>query len=502
MFQPREVKEAQAWLNQGNPRQAAYVLLAARDPNHKDVVACRQRVTAALLQTARREYQDGALLASYEAIQLAKKLAPLNEQDAVFAEKVEREWGREKDRQRAIHQVEKQAEQWFHERRFRSVIDLIERFLEGLTRELREDAANRLLPLLADARARLNSVETLLQKAEQSLERDDLAAAEQALNEVANLVAADDYTYTNLRNCLKELKRKQMLDSLIGQIRRAIREQDLPRAIALWHKASEHGPDNEEVRQLAHEVHNLEQRCREQRVCVRITQRNQRLIVGNKWLVVPAPEIVLGYGEEATVRLLGRLHRCHARIFRDRGQYQIVPCLDKHGRRCPVSINGSAVSSAHRLRDGDQIALGDAGATSVIFQFQQPVPGSGTAVLVAPPTEGRILARARISQVVLLDESVIFTPQNAQGHIHWPELPCCLKLVWSHQGLLWQTEAAEALLDSTTGEPIGCRSGQVYVPSRLTLAAQEDTELSEAEVLRRYYQGEQRSLVVKFEPAE
>lgn len=501
MFQPREVKEAQAWLNQGNPRQAAYVLLAARDPNHKDVVACRQRVAAELLKTAWREYEDGGLLASYEAIQLAKKLAPLNEQDAVFAEKVEREWGREKDRQRAIHQVEQQAQQWFHERRYRSVIDLIERFLEGLTRELQKDAANRLLPFLADARARLNSMETLLQKAEQSLERDDLAAAEQALNEVAKL-AADDYRYTNLRNCLEEKKRKHLLDSLIGQIRRAIQAQDLPRAIALWHKACEHGPDNDEVRQLAHEVHNLEQRCREQRTCVRITQRNQRLIVGNKWLVVPASEIVLGYGEEATVRLLGRLHRCHARLFRDRGQYQIVPCLDKHGRRCPVSVNGSAVSSAHRLRDGDQITLGEAGATSVILQFRQPVPGSGTAVLVAPPPEGRILTGARVAQVVLLDESVTFTPQNKQGHIHWPELPCCLKLVWSHQGLLWQTEAGEASLDSTTGEPISRRSGQVFIPSQLKLCADEDTEVSEAEVLRRCYEGEQRSLAVEFEPAE
>jgi molybdopterin converting factor small subunit len=502
VFQPREVKEAQAWLNQGNPRQAAYALLAARDPNHKDVVACRQRVAEVLLETARREYEDGALLASFEAIQLAKKLAPLNKQDAVFAEKVEREWEREKGRQQAIHYVEKQAQQWLQQRRYRSVIDLIKHFLEGMTGVQREDAANRLLPLLADARARLNRVEALLQEAEQSLERNDLAAAEQALNGVAELVAADDYRYKNLRNCLEEKNRKQMLDWLIGQTRRAIQAQDLPRAIALWHKACEHDPDNEEVRQLAYEVHKLEQRCREQRVCVRITERNQRFVVGNRWLIVSASEIVLGVGEQATIRLLARLHGCHARLLRDHGRYQLVPCLDKHGRYCYASVNGRAVSNAHPLRDGDEIALGDAGATSVIFRFRQTVPGSGTAVLIAPAAEGRILAPARISQVVLLDESVTFTPQAGQGHVYWPDLPCCLKLVWSHEGLLWQTEGGEALLDSTTGEPIRCRSGQVFVPSRLTLRADEDMELSEAEVLRRCFERKQQSLVVEFTPAE
>lgn len=504
-FPPREVLEAKHWLKQNNPRQAAHALLRARDPDHKDVVACKKKVAEKLIAVARQEYANEALWASNEAVTLAKKLAPLNGEDAAFAEQVMQAWQRKKNQEEALQAVEQEARRLLSERQYQSVLSLLQSFLGSLTGQTLDAARMRLLDLLAKAQAAQQRVESLVHQIEQHLERGEYEAAQRVLVQLRDLIPPDDFRYEQLRKDVEEALHQREFQHWIQEAQRAVQNEDLPRALACWRRVDELRPDDPEVRRLVHEVHQLEQRLRHRKICMRICERTQRFVLARHWLVVSASAAVLGLDSQATVPLLGQLHRQHARIFRDYERYQILPCRDRHGQLCAVYVNGMRIDRPYVLQHGDWIAFGESPKMAVCFRFQQPIQGSGTALLLGNET-GRIRApQQACSHVVLLDDAVTFAPQSEPGHACWQELPCSFRLVWKEaEGLVWETRDGEVLLPAEGGEFVTrlC-TGPVYVPSKLELTACEDPEMSETKWLEGQFKGRTRARwQLEFAPAE
>gem|GEM_PF-1984182 len=503
-FRPREVLEAEHWLKQNNPRQAAHALLRARDPEHSDVVACKKKVAEQLIAIARQEYASGALWASYEAVSLARQLTPLNGENAAFADSVKQACERKKNLEEALQAVEQDVRRWLNKRQYQSALNLVQSFLGSLTGQTLDAARMRLLHLQAKAQAAQQRVESLLNQAEQHLERGEYEAAQQVLAQLRDEISPEDYRHRQLCTRMEQELGQREFQNWIQEAQRAVRNEDLPRALACWRRAGELRPDDPEVRRLAHEVHQLEQQLRHRKICVRICERTQRFVLARHWLVVSASEAVLGLDSHATVPLLGRLHRQHARIFRDHGRYQILPCHDRRGQLCAVYVNGMRIDRPHALRHGDRIALGENLEMAICFRFQQPIHGSGTALLLGNET-GRIrVPQQACSHVVLLDDAVSFAPPSEQKHACWQELPCSFRLAWSAEGLVWETHNGEALLLAQEGKCVArLRTGPVHVPSTLELTACEELEMTEMEWLQRRFEGGAATYYrLEFAPAE
>lgn len=501
LFRPREVLEAEHYLQQGNPRAAAHVLLQAGQSHHKDVVECKKKVAQQLMAVARREYQSGGLLSAHEAIELARQLGPLNAEDAVFVEEISRKVEEYRYKRESLDKLEQQAREWLSQRQYLDVVRLVENFLRGLKENTLRAAEARLLSLVTHARTSIQKLEELLQAAERALESGQLDLAQQILDgELARLAPEQDYRCEQLRKRLQAITRSNELQRLKQSIRQALQGDDLPRLLSLWRRAVELAPeDDQEMQQLTQAVLEKEQSLEKQKRVVAIRQREHTFVLGSRWLVISLDQITIGVRNKPGVNLplLGQLHSRHVRIWRDRGRYFLVPCLDKSHQPCRVYVNGALVREQFTLQSGDCISLDNPSCPgSLTFRFLQPVSDSGTAILQANQSSASRIAAGvpACSDAIFLDDEIVLSPRpGARVHIVCRHLPCTFRLVWTNEGLKWEIQGGQA---SFVSDDPSCAttSGLVLVPSELYLSAEvSDTEQSEAEWLREQFQKARRS---------
>lgn len=218
---------------------------------------------------------------------------------------------------------------------------------------------------------------------------------------------------------------------------------------------------------------------------VPIRQRSQSFVLDDLALVISNSEVVLGTprGEGVHVPILGPLHGRHAVLLRDRQGWQLVPCRDRHGQFCPVSVGGQLVAESCRLVDGCSIQFG---VSECLWQFRLPVRGSLTAVLdLLPGRRPCVQAGSKLlGRVVLLDDALRIRP-IPPAHLVLPELPCQqLVLRWQPDGLGWDITGGTARLEPPSQVPeLSC--SLLRLPCRLLL----EPQLDEAELLGREVAG-------------
>ncbi|MCS7015101.1 MAG: hypothetical protein NZM42_03140 [Gemmatales bacterium] len=487
-FKPHEVLEAEHYLKQGNPRAAANALLRSERPDHKDVVACKNLVLQQLVLVARQEYAQGAIWSAYEAVELARQLAPLNQEDAVFAEQLAKEAQLRRYKEEAVEHVYQQANVWLGQRKFGDVVRLLEDFLQVLSGNSLRIAEARLLGLLVQARTHIQNLERYFAEVEQALEQGDLMRAHQLLDgEMRNLVAEDDYRYKQLCARVVEAWSLGVFQRLLERARAALAQRDLPRALMHWQRLMALAPEHPEVQQLTREVVEAEKQLRHIVPFQAVQRREQRWVLDGNYLVVSREQVVFGVPrvEGIDIPLLGQLSSRHATLWRERTRYYLRPCLNKQQQPCWVQVNGNPLRDVCELRSGDRLALGRDSASALTFQFLQPVAGSGTALLMADVASAKRVpvANGACSHIILLDEELQLAPQPV-GAIHLPlnKLPCGLRFVWQRHGLFWQTQGGRVLLDLDDASE-GCDQGAVMVPMELALIAAVDDDESEGQWL-------------------
>lgn len=431
LLDPIECKAARDYLRQGCPIEAARVLLAAKNPDHRAVRQLLVEVARRLIDQAQREVESEQWEAAKNTLELAGKCVALDG-----------------------HGLEllRRAEQALAERR------------------AEEDARRR---EQAKAAEMLAQVEELVRLAEftlalQILEQLRTAGATQAEEKITEVKFLKERFFSAIEECQ---------NALLGG--------DAGLARYFWVRAKALCPEAPQIKRLAAELAKIAEGGQaEIHRPVPVRDRSQRLILGEIGPLILAEEVALGspQGENVQLPLLGRVHRRHAILIRDRHGWQIVACQDKHGKPCTVRIDGESVDSVARLRDGHLVQLGN---ESCLWRFRLPVPGSFTAIWEALPKSATAIAcpDARLRKLAILFADELIIRGAAPAHIVLPEFPCeRVILRWQDGGLHWFVEGGSAWLEipGLTWHP---GDSQVYLPSRLTV----EPELSEAQRLGRVF---------------
>jgi len=417
---PPECAAARDSLEQGNPAEAARLLLGAKYRQHRVVRKLLLEAGRRLVQEAEEQFQAGHVEAAEASIQLAAQCMALEGNALALQQQIAQAMRQKQQREAwAAGQLDR-AEQLARAGRLHSALDVLE-LLEG---HAPADG------LRADVEQRLASF------------RRHMEAG---------------------RQCLQA-----------GQAQAAHRH---------WQKAKQIMPDEPQLAELAGMIaRRMAAPGRGPMPGVAVSDRAQRLLLGDLALVVSAGEVCLGTprAEGVHVPIIGPLHRRHAVLLRDREGWQLAVCRDRHGQPCRVLVNGRQVESLCRLADGHTVELGGPGCA---WRFRLPVPGSVTAVL-----EPALGSRASVwtasgkplSCVVLLDQELLLRAGHP-AHIVLAELPCKqLTFRWREGSLHWHVEGGSCGLE-VPGCTIDQADSLVYLPGRLVI----EPQLDEAELLGR-----------------
>lgn len=435
LLDPVECKAARDYLKQGCPVEAARILLAARNPGHRAVRHLLVEVGRQLVEQARREVGNEQWEAAKNTLELAARCVALDGQGLELRNRVEAALAEQRAKEEAVR---------------REQANLAERFAEAKELvELGEFVAA--LQILEELRAR------------------GIPEAEERVNRV-------------------NLLRERFLRA-VEECRNAVLVGDGGLARQFWEQAKGLCPKAPEVKRLAAELAKLAGSTRpESHRPIPIRDRSQRLLLGEIAPMVLAEEVALGspQGEDVQLAILGRVHRRHAILARDRHGWQIVACRDKYGEPCPIRVDGHSVDGVARLHDGNIVQLGNEGC---LWRFRLPVQDSLTAIWEAlPDSHGDIVCPGgRLSKFVILFAEELSIRGAAPAHLILPGLPCGrLVLRWQDGGLHWFVEGGSPWMEIPT-MTWHREDSQVYVPSRLTIEA----ELSEVERLGRAFMKEE-----------
>lgn len=443
-FDPIECKAARDYLARGQLKEAARELLTGKNRDHRSVKLLLIEVGRRLIEQAEREADAGLWEASRETLAIAGKCITLEGQALALQQRIEAALA-EKRRQAA-----RQAE-WLA-------------------------AANR---KLAEARdlVQMGEFGPALQLLE-PLQSGGFSGASELAEEIRLITERFKQAITDCEN--------------------AITAGDEGLARLHWEKVRKLCPKSPEVKRLAADLARMNAaRDSKVRKASPVTSRKQQFVVDEIGLILLSDEIGIGVpnGDNVQLPILGRIHRRHAVLARDRQGWQIVTCRDKYGRACPVRIDGVPVDSAARLKDGNVVQLGD---TECLWRFRQPVPGSLTAIWEALPgslsgillPEGKSVRRA----ILLADQLILGVMPPA--HLVNPRLPCeSLCLHWHENALHWKVNGGSAIME-IPGVTWQSDDFRVYLPSRLMIDGQWD----EAERLGRMLlkSEEQERIVLSF----
>lgn len=426
---PLECKQARDYLQQNQVVDAARVLLGAKHREHRAVTRLLAEVGRRLVEQARRQAEEGLWEAAKETIGLAAQCVALDGPALVLRQQIE----------------EAIAEK---------------RRLQELKEQERLNAAQKAA------------------EAKRLVEAGEFQTALELLQFLASVDAAQAEALT------REIRlTADRFDRAVSQCRAAIAAGDRHLARHFWQQAKQLCPHAPLVAQLAGEMARLVvagDRPTERPVLV--NDRSQRFVIEHFGVVILADHVAIGspQAEGVELPLLGRLHRRHAVLVRDRLGWQIMACRDKHGQACFVKVDEVRVESTAPLRDGSVIQLAENGCA---WQFRLPVAGSLTAIWEALPGSGStvfgVQGESAKRAIFLADELVIGSVGPA--HLVLKDFPCSrLILSWTDGGLNWRVEGGECRAEAP-GLALMPDDQQVYVPSRLAL----EPQCSEAERLGR-----------------
>ncbi|MGQ9913065.1 MAG: hypothetical protein ACUVQQ_01835 [Thermogutta sp.] len=414
---PPECDAARQCLDEGNPVEAARVLLRSKYREHRAVRGLLLEIGRRLSESAERQFQAGHFEAAAQAVELAGQCAALDGSEVALQQKIN-EALRDQERRQAW-QAERLAE--------------AERLV----------SAGRL-------RSALDVLGTL----------DGRGPAEQLQAEVRRRLAQVERHVAECRECMAA-----------GRPQAAYRH---------WQKARQLSPDDPQLAELGAEIADALSLSASGRVEARpVTDRSQAILLGNLALVVSAAEVCLGTprGEGVHVPLFGPLHGRHAVLLRDRDGWQLAVCRDRYGKPCKVWLDGRPIDALCRLESGQRI---DLGSTACRWLFRLPVPGSNTAVLEATEgSRGRVTTASghSMSRVVLLDDELVIRAARP-AHIVATDLPCKqLTVGWDQGRLRYAVEqgAVQVEFPRPVTDP---ESNQAYIPSCLVIEGRfEEAEL-------------------------
>lgn len=422
---PTDCLAARECLQQGHVLEAARRLLVSPHREHRAARQLLLEISTHLITQAAQALDGGEIRAAWEAITCAEQCAALPAEAVALKERLAQACD-ELERNQAWHdQRLREAEAWAKGGRVHSAL----RRLEPLT------DVPEVQRLRADLEERLANFERYLRECRDYLAHQAWEAA---------------------RECWERARAILPADPEVLRLARELRPVD-PSNLAA---PGEPGPAR------------------------RLDRRAMTFAMGNHALVVLAPEVVIGnpLGEGVHVPLLGRVHRRHALLLRDRGRYRITPCAAGHA----VAVNGQPATGPRELADGDLLELGGPlGAWS----FRLPVAGSWTAILEpAQPSSTAVQTPdgSIFHRVILADESIHIRPRSP-AHLRIPDLPCqSLRLHWSETGLVAVVQGGTLAVAGKESD--GDESAApVWLPGRLVIRG----DLDEAERLGRAFLGGQ-----------
>ena len=414
---PPECIAARQCLEQGNPAEAARVLLGCKYQRHRAVRALLVETGQRLVASAEELWRSGHVEAAARSIELAARCAALDGRGLVLQHEIRERLQRQDERRRRVAGQLEQARQLAGAGRLRSALDVL-------------------------------------------------------------ASAGDDPQATELREAVQ--RQLAQFDRHVGQCRRSLAAGDAEAARRHWQKARRLVPEDPQVAELAAAIARAWPRdAASAGQPLPISDRAQAFLLGDLALVVSAGEICLGTprAEGVQVPIMGPLHSRHAVLLRDRRGWQLAVCRDRHGRACQVAVDGQQVESIGRLDHGKLIRLGSGNCT---WRFLMPVPGSATAVLEAVPgSEGQVWTGSGrpIRRVVLMDEQLVLRAARP-AHVVMPELPCKqLVFRWEAGALRYDVEGGTAALE-VPGRTIAAEDNRLCLPSRLVIEPQlEEAEL-------------------------
>ncbi|NMC22063.1 MAG: hypothetical protein GYA33_16775 [Thermogutta sp.] len=415
---PTECTAARDYLRQGRPLEAAKVLLRSKNRDHRAVRRLLVQVGQELVAQAEGEVEVQAWTAAQATLRLAAECAALDPRglalqariDETLAEKERLEQARAQERAKVAAKIEE---------------------------------ARRLVAL---------------------------GEFDTALRILTQLPAAD------ARDVIDEI---QLAEGRFGQAvdgcRAAVAAGDAGLARHHWETIKQLSPRCPQLQRLAGEIARLAVQDNGSRGAARpVSDRRQRFFLEDQ-LVLSEGEIAVGapHDEQVQLPVLGRVHRRHAVLCRDRSGWQIVVCRDRHGRPCPMRVNDEEVEVAARLQNGDRVALGDPDREWV---FRLPVPGSWTAIWeAAPDSEGGLFCASGypLKRAVLLADELRVQPV-APAHLVLKNIPCSgVVLRWGSSGLEWATEGGQGRMEAP-GITWSPDDHALYLPGQLLIESHWD----------------------------
>jgi|GEM_PF-739061 len=448
LFDPIEYKAARDYLSQGQLKEAARSLLTGKNRDHRSVKRLLVEVGQRLIEQAQHEADEGLWEAAKETLALAGQCLVLDGRALALQQRIEQ----------TLAEKRRQAE------------------LQAAS--------------LATANRKLDEVKRLVAMGEfgpafqivEQLRENGIEKAAEVAGEI-RLV-------------------EERFSQAAQECRNAISARDEGLARLYWERVRSLCPQSPEVKLLAAELARI--------VAARdssfgkplpVRSRMQRFVIEDVGAIILAEEIAIGVPQEDNVQLpiLGRIHRRHAVLIRDRQGWQLMACRDKYGRACRVQIDGAELDGVARLRDGNIVQLGESNCR---WLFRLPVAGSLTALWEAHPGSSGMIFGPRgqsVKRAILLADEVTLGVKSP-AHLVIPDWPCqrgCLR--WHEGGLHWDVQGGSVWME-IPGLTWHSKDRQVYLPSRLTISAQWD----EAERLGRMMvnQEAREQVVLSFCPWE
>ncbi|GAB4142887.1 FHA domain-containing protein [Thermopirellula anaerolimosa] len=436
---PTECTAARDFLRQGRPIEAAKVLLESRNREHRAVRRLLGEVGFALVAKAEGEFEAGTWAAAQSTLRLAAECAALDQRGLALHARIEEALA-EKERMERAREVE----------RAKVLLKI-------------EEACR--LAASGEFAAALRTLESL---------------------------PADD-----ARETIQEIRlTEERFSDALDRCREAVVARDAGLARHYWELIKQLCPQCPEIKRLAGEIARAASPDAGSAGRARpVSDRRDRFLVEDDTLVLLSDEIAIGapHAENVQLPVLGRVHRRHAVLCRDRSGWRILPCRDRHGRPCPLRVNGKNISTDAGLQNGDRVELGDRHRPWI---FRLPVPNSWTAIWEASAESEAGIFRPSghaLKRAIFLADELRIQPL-APAHLLIKNVACSgVVLRWQPQGLEWEIEGGQGWLESP-GVTIASDDRAVYLPGRLVVESQWDEAERLGRMLVNAHAGERTTL--------
>ena len=403
---PTDCRAARECLDQGNPIEAARILLNSAHREHRAARLLRLEINRVLVAQAKAAHAGGETEAAWEFIQCARRCADISPDAAVLECQIADDVAELKRQRQWAEGRLQQAEQLAGQGRVPSAIEL------AAALDMTPDAVR----LRGDFAERMAKLARYAAECRQHLAHGQLTAARRKLK-MARVIHAEAPEVLQLEN---ELRRDEQRQSPAVAPRSASRP---------------------------------------------ITERSISFGLDDYGLVVSATEVVIGnpLGESVQIPIKAKLHRRHVLVVRDRGRYRLVPYSG-----CATRVNGSEISDATALRHGDTVELGGphcrwtflipvaGSATAVLEQAELAGGGVHTA------------AGRQYRRVWLLDDR-LEVRRCGPAHLILPELACeSLCMRWTPAGLTAEVAQGTLRVEGGLADAPTAPSG-LWVPGRVVI---------------------------------